>query len=145
MGPLLDAHRISVAPLRFGAGIKGKVCEALAAGLPVVTTSVGAEGMGLASGDEVLLEADTPETYAAAVVRLLRDDALWARLAEGGRAYAEERLSSRAAAERLARLVDAEQVRKADPALTSIVVLALDQPELTEACLDSIAEHTQES
>ncbi|MDX6596824.1 MAG: hypothetical protein QOE87_711, partial [Gaiellales bacterium] len=144
MGPLLDAHRISVAPLRFGAGIKGKVCEALAAGLPVVTTSVGTEGMDLAPGDEVLLEADAPEAYAAAVVRLLRDDALWSRLAEGGRGYVEARLSSRAAAERLAMLVDGERARKADPALTSIVVLALDQPELTEACLGSIAEHTPE-
>ena len=43
--PYLASHRLSVAPLRFGAGMKGKVGEALAAGLPVVTTSIGAEGM----------------------------------------------------------------------------------------------------
>ena len=105
MEPLLDAHRISVAPLRFGAGIKGKVCEALAAGIPVVTTSVGTEGMGLAPGSEVLLEADDPAAYAAAIVALLRDDALWTRLADGGRRHIDEHLSSRAAGERLAQLV----------------------------------------
>ena len=43
--PYLASHRVSVAPLRFGAGMKGKVGEALAAGLPVVTTTIGAEGM----------------------------------------------------------------------------------------------------
>ena len=45
MNPLLASHRISVAPLRYGAGMKGKIGEALAAGLPVVTTRIGAEGM----------------------------------------------------------------------------------------------------
>ncbi|HET6171004.1 MAG TPA: glycosyltransferase [Gaiellales bacterium] len=144
MAPLLDAHRISVAPLRFGSGIKGKVCEALAAGLPVVTTSVGSEGMGLAPDHEVLLEADDPQGYADAIVRLLRDDTLWTRLAEGGRSYVEEQLSSQVAGERLARLVEAERARKTDPALTSIIVLALDCAELTRACLDSIATHTDE-
>ncbi len=144
MQPLLDAHRISVAPLRFGAGIKGKVCEALAAGLPVVTTGVGSEGMGLAEGHDVLLEADDAEAFAAAILRLLRDDALWARLAAGGRAYVEQQLSSQAAAKRLERLVESERARKADAELTSIVVLALDNAELTGECLDSIAAHTAE-
>ncbi|HEY3612592.1 MAG TPA: glycosyltransferase, partial [Gaiellales bacterium] len=143
MEPLLDSHRVSVASVRFGAGIKGKVCEALAAGLPVVTTSVGSEGMEL-PGDDVLLEADDPQAFADAIVRLLRDDAEWSRLAAGGRAYVEQRLSSRAAGELLEQLVASERARKADPALTSIVVLALDNAELTEACLDSIAEHTPE-
>ena len=64
-----------VAPLRFGAGMKGKVCEAMAAGVPVVTTSVGAEGI-RARRDHDLLVADGPDAFARAVVSLLTDDAL---------------------------------------------------------------------
>ena len=55
-----------MAPLRYGAGMKGKVGEALATGLPVVLTSVAAEGMGLVDGEHVLV-ADTAEAFAAAV------------------------------------------------------------------------------
>jgi glycosyltransferase involved in cell wall biosynthesis len=56
--PLLARARVSVAPLRFGAGMKGKVGEALAHGLPVVTTSIGAEGMALVHGQHVLIADD---------------------------------------------------------------------------------------
>ena len=48
--PYLASHCISIAPLRFGAGLKGKIMEAMGTGLPVVTTSVGAEGMELVHG-----------------------------------------------------------------------------------------------
>ena len=82
--PYLRGARVSVAPLRQGAGVKGKVGEALAAGLPVVTTSVGFEGMGLVSGRDVLV-ADDPADFADAVARLLRDDLEWNRLSVSGR------------------------------------------------------------
>ncbi|MGH9089818.1 MAG: glycosyltransferase, partial [Acidimicrobiales bacterium] len=84
--------RLFVAPLRYGAGMKGKVGEACAFGLPVVTTSVGAEGMGLADGEDVLV-ADTAEAFADAIVRAYHDAELWGRLAAGGRRAVEERLS----------------------------------------------------
>lgn len=84
--PYLDAARVSVAPIRVGAGMKGKVGEALARGLPVVTTSVGAEGMGLEDGRQVLI-ADEAEAYAQQVARLLQDRNLWETLAQEGRAY----------------------------------------------------------
>jgi len=83
-GPLLDGARVSVAPLRYGAGMKGKIGEALGRGLPVVTTSVGAEGMGLVDGESALI-ADGPRAFAEAVVRLHGDRELWERLREGGR------------------------------------------------------------
>jgi O-antigen biosynthesis protein len=88
--PYLDAARISVAPLRVGAGMKGKVGEALVRGLPVVTTPIGAEGMGLTDGREVLI-ADTPDGLASAIVRLCEDRALWERMAHAGRQIVEER------------------------------------------------------
>jgi glycosyltransferase involved in cell wall biosynthesis len=61
-----------VAPVRFGAGMKGKVCEAMAAGVPVVTTAVGAEGIHAEAGRDLLV-ADGAEAFAAAVVALLVD------------------------------------------------------------------------
>ncbi len=84
--PYLDAARVSVAPLRFGAGMKGKVCEALSRGLPVVTTSIGAEGIGLEDGRHVLI-GDDPEAFAQAVARLLRDRNVWEKLAREGKAF----------------------------------------------------------
>ena len=74
----LDKCRVSVAPLRFGAGMKGKIGEALASGLPVVTTSIGAEGVGLINGEHALIANDSEE-FAGAVVRLYQDRFLWGK------------------------------------------------------------------
>lgn len=87
--PYLHQVLVSVAPLRYGAGMKGKVGEAMAAGLPVVATSIAAEGMGLVPGRHFLL-ADTPEEFAAAVSRLQGDEGLWNALRDAGRAHVEE-------------------------------------------------------
>lgn len=73
--PYLHSSRVSIAPLRFGAGMKGKVGEAMAHGVPVVTTTVGAQGMGLQHGVDVLI-ADEPASFASAVVNLLTDEGL---------------------------------------------------------------------
>jgi len=67
---------ISVAPLRYGAGMKGKIGEAMAHGVPVVTTSVGAQGMGLLDRENTLI-ADNPESFAMAVVELMKNDILY--------------------------------------------------------------------
>jgi glycosyltransferase involved in cell wall biosynthesis len=77
--PYLHSSRVSVAPLRFGAGMKGKIGEAMAHGVPVVTTTVGAQGMRLQHGINVLI-ADKPASFAAAVVDLLTDDILHDRI-----------------------------------------------------------------
>jgi GT2 family glycosyltransferase len=88
LDPLHEQARIFVAPLRFGAGVKGKIGEALAQGLPVVTTTVGAEGLGLADGVSARL-ADDPAEFAARVVELYRDARLWRTLARNGRELIE--------------------------------------------------------
>ena len=72
----LARARVFVAPLRFGAGTKGKLATALAHGVPVVTTTVGAEGF----SDEVLdalVVADDAHELAAAIARLVTDDPAW--------------------------------------------------------------------
>lgn len=81
--PYMDGCRIAVAPLRFGAGVKGKVNLSMAHGQPVVATSCAAEGMHLRDGEDVLIADDAP-AFADAVLRLYDDTALWHRLAAGG-------------------------------------------------------------
>jgi glycosyltransferase involved in cell wall biosynthesis len=101
---LCSESRISVAPLRYGAGVKGKIGEALSLGLPVVTTSVGASGMDLCDGAHALI-ADEPKAFADAVVRLYNDVALWQRLSAAGIATSAERWSPEAMQLRLAALL----------------------------------------
>lgn len=74
--PYLQSSDISVAPLRYGGGIKGKIGEALAHGVPVVTTTFGAEGFGFEPGKHVLV-ADTPEGFVSAILQLWRDKRLY--------------------------------------------------------------------
>lgn len=80
---VLDRCRMSVVPLRYGAGIKGKIGTSLSYGLPCVSTTIGAEGMELAAGDGVLV-ADEPASFADEVVRLYQDPALWKAGSRGG-------------------------------------------------------------
>jgi O-antigen biosynthesis protein len=75
LAEVYDRARVAVVPLRCGAGVKLKTVEALRSGVPLVTTQVGAQGLvGLAS---VVAVEDDPACFAAAVVALLRDDAMW--------------------------------------------------------------------
>lgn len=83
--------RVAVVPLRFGAGIKSKVVEALQQGLPLVTTPVGAQGLdGL---DRVARIADDAPTIANMIADLLTDDQIWAELSTVSSGYAEQRFS----------------------------------------------------
>lgn len=82
--PYLQRARVSVVPLRYGAGTKRKLIQALLAGTPTVTTSVGGEGLPVADGEHVLMEDDAGG-FAAALERLLTDEALWDRMADSGR------------------------------------------------------------
>ena len=105
LDPVLDGARAMVAPLRYGSGMKGKITQSLAAGLPVVTSTVGAEGLA-ATGGEQLLVADDPEEFAAAVVRLYGDDELWRRLSAAGIRLAAEGWSRDVMRARVGELVD---------------------------------------
>ena len=96
--------RVSVSPLRYGAGVKGKVNLAMSYGLPVVATSPSIEGMHLVPGEDVLV-ADTPATFADAVARLYRDQALWERLATGGRENIRRYFSREVARSAITRLI----------------------------------------
>jgi glycosyltransferase involved in cell wall biosynthesis len=90
--PYFEQSRVFVSPLRYGAGVKGKIGQSLSFGLPVVTTDVGAEGMGLIHRETVLLAQDA-EDFAKAVIELYHDAALWQTLSAGGMALIREKFS----------------------------------------------------
>jgi glycosyltransferase involved in cell wall biosynthesis len=82
--PYYRREKVALAPIRFGSGIKAKILEAAACGLPVVTTSIGAEGLTLEHGIDCFVE-DVPEALAGKTCRLLEDAALRSVMAENGR------------------------------------------------------------
>lgn len=94
--PYYDTCALSIAPLRYGAGVKGKVNQALSFGLPVVGTPVALEGMGLIDREHVLM-AGEPESFALAMAEAYSDGALWSQLSRNGRASLDGRFTSEVA------------------------------------------------
>lgn len=105
---LFDGIRMSVAPLRYGAGVKGKINSSMAHGVPVVATTLAAEGMALQDGVDVLL-ADTADAFAAAVLRVWRDEKLWQQLSEGGLRNIEQHFSFEVARAQLRQILLLDQ------------------------------------
>jgi GT2 family glycosyltransferase/glycosyltransferase involved in cell wall biosynthesis len=101
-----DRHRIFIAPLLSGAGIKGKVLSAIAHGIPTVLSPVAAEGIGLRNGHDCMI-VQKPEDWAAAILRLTKDDALWASMSEAARTYAAEQFSFAAGREKMKAVFEA--------------------------------------
>ncbi|MEN6570291.1 MAG: glycoside hydrolase family 99-like domain-containing protein [Anaerolineaceae bacterium] len=89
---LFSQVKISIAPLRYGAGVKGKVISSLSYGVPCVATSIATEGMGLVDGENVLL-GETPQDFADAVVRMYTDAQLWEKCSVNGLAFIQEHYS----------------------------------------------------
>jgi glycosyltransferase involved in cell wall biosynthesis len=90
--PWLWGAKLSIVPLRVGGGTRLKIYEAMAAGVPVVSTSIGAEGLDYTDGEDILI-ADTPAAFADACHRLLSDPALAAHIAANARHLVASRFS----------------------------------------------------
>ena len=88
--PYYAAAAATVVPLRIAGGVRMKILEAMALAVPIVSTTIGAEGLGLTNGCELLL-ADGAQGFAEAAIRLLRDSGLRRRLAANARAAAVRR------------------------------------------------------
>ncbi len=163
--PLYLGHRVMAAPIRAGSGTRLKILEAFAAGTPVVSTTVGAEGIGYTDGRHLLV-ADEPAAFADAVVRVLTDDDLAATLSAEGLALAWERYDWRTVADTLydcyeELLADLHPLRRRAPVGiledippaggpaaaapdVSILIPTLDGGEVMERCLAAIgAQHTE--
>jgi O-antigen biosynthesis protein len=109
--PFFDTVRLSVAPLRFGAGVKGKINQSMAFGVPVVATSLAVEGMELTDHEDILV-ADEPEDFARALIELYESEELWKRLSENGIRKTRELYSPDAARKKLEILFSDEHLRR---------------------------------
>jgi GT2 family glycosyltransferase/glycosyltransferase involved in cell wall biosynthesis len=102
--PYFTGCRVSISPLRYGAGVKGKINQAMSYGLPVVATTPSIEGMFLSHEHDVLV-ADDPKAFAEAIARAYHDEALWERLAAGGRENIRAHFSRDVARSAITRLI----------------------------------------
>jgi O-antigen biosynthesis protein len=123
LDPVLDSARALVAPLPYGAGLKGKVTQALAHGIPVVTTPIGAEGLDAADGEHMMI-GETPEELAERTLRLLRDHELWHCLSRAGRDLVIRRCSPELMRDRMRSLLDG-MMRPTEPGEAPLVQEAL--------------------
>jgi GT2 family glycosyltransferase/SAM-dependent methyltransferase/glycosyltransferase involved in cell wall biosynthesis len=103
--PLLDAAKLMLAPLHYGAGMKGKITQALSVGLPVVTTPIGAEGLD-GHEQECMLIADDPHQLAAETIRAYRDEGLWRELSRAGQELILAHCSTQVISGRLGELLE---------------------------------------
>jgi len=112
--PFFESVKLSVAPLRYGAGIKGKINQSMGFGVPVVATSLAVEGMGLIDREDVLV-ADQPEAFARALIELYQSEELWNRLSENGMKKTRAHYSVDAAREKLDILFSEQHLKMVDP------------------------------
>lgn len=110
---VFDKVRLSVTPLRYGAGIKGKVATSLGYGVPVVGTGLTFEGMELRHERHVLV-ADDADSFVDAVVRGYTDEALWTRMSQDGFERVNALYSEAAGRERVEALMDSLAVKGSD-------------------------------
>ncbi|MCF8143850.1 MAG: glycosyltransferase [Deltaproteobacteria bacterium] len=102
---LMNRVRVSVNPLRFGAGVKGKMITSMSYGVPCVGTSVAVEGMEVVPGVQALV-ADDPRAFADEVIRLYTDRQLWEKVSAEGLAFVSKRFSMDVAEEAFKRIFD---------------------------------------
>ena len=91
----LNTYRLSVAPLTFGAGIKGKVSTALGAGIPVIATTIAAEGMSIIDEYHALVR-DEEASFADAILELYENQEKWHYLSQNGKTLVEKKFGERA-------------------------------------------------
>ena len=158
LDPLLSSMRLGVAPLRFGAGIKGKVAITFGAGVPCICTEIAAEGMGLKDGVHTFI-ANEPQAFADAVVRAYTDETVWTRMSVESREQVRRLFSEEANRHRLTTLLWEQDVLPITlwashcmglpprplPAMRedidiSIIIPVYNKWHLTRACINSILE-----
>ena len=164
--PVLNSSMVSLAPVPYGAGMNGKIGEALCAGLPVVTNSLGAAGMSL-THEENCIVANTPEEFVNAIRLLHENEALWEKLQRQGLQHVRELCAGHTLPKQIKDRLALPQIRAAQkqphsfPSLQpitlpparfkavkkrpshSIVLLTYNQWQHTHRCLQSLA-HAQE-
>jgi glycosyltransferase involved in cell wall biosynthesis len=105
VAPYFNRCRLSIAPLRYGAGVKGKVLLSMGYGVPVVASSVAAEGIPVVNGRDMLI-ADTPADFSEAIVDLYHNEGLWSQMSANGLEIIDQHFSFSAARQALRNLFD---------------------------------------
>ena len=103
--PILNRCRLSIAPLRFGAGIKGKIGTSLTHGVPCIATPVAAEGMGVRHKVNIMVGED-PQSFANSLIEAYQNEKLWNSLSENGIELFEKNYSFSSGLERFSKLVN---------------------------------------
>ena len=83
LGTELNNAKITIAPLRYGAGTKGKVASSMSYGVPCVSSAFGTEGTGMVHNENIMI-AKTPEEFADYIQQLFNDEVLWKKISDGG-------------------------------------------------------------
>lgn len=97
-------NAVFIVPLRIGSGTRLKILEAMALGKAIVSTAIGCEGLDVRHGENIMI-ADRPEDFSSAVIQLLQDPALRAKLGRNGRQLVEEKYSAKKMGEDLLRFI----------------------------------------
>jgi GT2 family glycosyltransferase len=105
VGEFLEGVRIMVAPLRYGAGIKGKIVSGLCHGVPQVVSHEASEGMGLEHDNDVMI-AQSPEQFADLIIKLYNDQGLWEKMADNATKAAERLYSKEVLSVKISDLLD---------------------------------------
>jgi glycosyltransferase involved in cell wall biosynthesis len=117
--PYFDSVKLSIAPLRYGAGVKGKINQSMGLGVPVVATSLAAEGMSLTHRQEILI-ADDPQAFAAALIELYQSEELWLQVSRCALAKTRASYSDEAASIRLSQLFRKNRHHAATPTARTV-------------------------
>jgi hypothetical protein len=105
IGPYFARCKLSIAPLRYGAGVNGKVILSMSYGVPVVASSLAAEGIPLVKGEDILV-ADNPVDFCRAITNLYHNEPLWNRLSQNGLKVIEQHYSVETSRARLVSILE---------------------------------------
>ena len=109
LGTELDHAKITIAPLRYGAGTKGKVASSMAYGVPCVSSGFGTEGTGMLHGENIMI-AQTPQEFAQYIMQLFSDEELWQKISDGSVKFIKDNYAPETVEKMMDDLFD--QVRK---------------------------------
>ena len=148
--PYLEQCRVTVVPLRFGAGMKGKVGQSLAHGLPMVSTLIGAEGMNIVNGEHSFI-TDDPAEFVEKCIELHSNKEVWEKFSESGKYLIDSQFSSDMMKKRLEYVFNyttrqayktPAAINSPNPPKVSIILITYNQFEYTKNCIESIYKYS---
>lgn len=105
LSPIFSKVKVFVSPLRYGAGVKGKIITSMSYGVPVVTTTIGSEGIALTHGENTII-VDEADKFAQAVLELYSDELLWNKLSENSISFIQNNFSVKSARSNILRILN---------------------------------------